>query len=141
MTKIKHRFWISAPIDKVYSAISTIAGVKEWWTSDTTGIYSVGGRLRFGFADGKHNLFEVTKLEKNKSVAWKCVESAFPDQDWLGTTVTISLSRDEDGDIVVDFEHDGWAAMNDFYGICNWHWGFFLNSLKQYCETGEGMPE
>ena len=30
-------------------------------------------------------------------------------------------------------EQDGLAT-------CNYHWGFYMRSLKSYCETGKGQP-
>jgi hypothetical protein len=30
--------------------------------------------------------------------------------------------------------------MADFYANCNFHWGFYLQSLKDFCESGKGKP-
>ena len=29
---------------------------------------------------------------------------------------------------------------DEVYGIYNYNWGYYLESLKQYCETGRGKP-
>ena len=29
---------------------------------------------------------------------------------------------------------------DEVYGIYNFNWGYYLNSLKQYCEKGVGVP-
>ncbi len=29
---------------------------------------------------------------------------------------------------------------DEVYGTYNFNWGYYLNSLKQFCETGTGTP-
>ncbi|MDB5288133.1 MAG: hypothetical protein JWR05_3082 [Mucilaginibacter sp.] len=45
MVAIKHLFHINASKEKVFEAISTIEGFKNWWTVQTTGTDHVGGTL------------------------------------------------------------------------------------------------
>ena len=33
-----------------------------------------------------------------------------------------------------------YRATTDLFAHCNYHWGFYMRSLKAYCETGEGEP-
>jgi hypothetical protein len=38
------------------------------------------------------------------------------------------------------FTHGAWREMTDFFAACNYNWGFYMRSLKAYCETGKGQP-
>ena len=49
MAEIKHQIPIQAPPEKVYAAIATQAGLRGWWTADTTADDKVGGKAEFGF--------------------------------------------------------------------------------------------
>jgi hypothetical protein len=33
-----------------------------------------------------------------------------------------------------------WREPTDFFASCNYHWGYYLRSLKLLLETGEGTP-
>ena len=43
---------INAPVDTVFAAVSSVAGLSGWWTTDTGGSPEPGGELRFTFSDG-----------------------------------------------------------------------------------------
>lgn len=135
MEKIYHHFVIKAPPAKVYEAITTLEGLRNWWTTDSTGKPEKNGELRFGFGGNMYNKMKVAGLTKNKSLEWKCIEGP---EDWIDTTLMFRLKEDKDNQTVVDFSHNGWKTMNEFYGVCNYHWGLFMKSLKPLCETGKG---
>jgi uncharacterized protein YndB with AHSA1/START domain len=137
MEKIFHNFGIKAPMSKVYEALTTLNGLKSWWTSDTTGNPAPGGELRFGFSAEMFNRMTVTASEKDKSVSWKCTEGP---PDWIGTTISFTFFVDQNNNTGVRFVHDKWKEANDFYGVCNYHWGLYMKSLKSFCETGKGTP-
>lgn len=141
MVKIFHHFIIKAPIAKVYDSVSTINGLKNWWTTDTTGTTEKGGEIRFGFGKD-YDLMKVTVKETSKLVGWEVIESSFPDGiQWVGTNISFSLSEDANKNTVVKFQHSNWKEATDFYGGCNFHWGIFMVSLKSLCETGKGNPQ
>ena len=41
---------LSAARERVWDAVGTAAGPRQWWTTDVTGSAGEGGELRFGFA-------------------------------------------------------------------------------------------
>lgn len=141
MAKIYHLLTISAPVENVFEAISTVEGLKGWWTNLTTGSTEVGGELSFGF--GKDYDMMVVKNSDNYSlVEWEVVKSTFADgHQWIGTRISFGLSSDKNKNTVLRFEHNGWKEITDFYGVCNYHWGLFMVSLKALCETGKGNPQ
>jgi uncharacterized protein YndB with AHSA1/START domain len=135
---IRHRVVISAPLESVYEAVATAAGISQWWTRDgVRGESSAGSRLQFFFGQPEPAaVMEVTRLDPGGHVAWDCVEGA---PEWVGTALTFDLTRNGD-DTVVLFAHAGWREPGEFMAHCSARWAYFLLSLKGYTETGKGTP-
>jgi uncharacterized protein YndB with AHSA1/START domain len=133
MISIKNLFHINAPKEKVYKAISTIDGLSNWWTTETTGESNVDGTIQFRFGRQGPDM-KVTELIPNESVTWEGVGGP---EEWLGNTFTFKLDENE-GKTRVRFEHAGWKEANDFFASCSFSWGRYMESLLQYCQTGNG---
>ena len=131
---IKDLFHINASKEKVFEAISSIDGLSNWWTVKTTGSDIVGGIIQFRFGEMGGPDMKVTEIKPNERVSWECVASP---HGWVGHTITFSLDEN-DGKTRVRFSHDGFTAQDDFYAICNFTWGRYMESLRQYCQTGNG---
>ena len=69
MASIKHLFHIAAPRQQVYEAISTIEGISNWWTVQTTGSSERGGVMAFRFGQAGMD-FKVISVQPNESVSW-----------------------------------------------------------------------
>ncbi len=130
----KHLYHIDAPKDKVFNAISTIEGLANWWTVQTNGIASLGGEIQFDFGEIKGPKMKVIESMPGKEIVWECIDSQ---HGWVGNTFTFLLDEN-DGKTRVRFSHDGFPAQDDFYAICNFSWGRYMESLRQYCQTGKG---
>ena len=133
MASIKHLFHINASMEKVFEAISTIEGLKNWWTVQTAGSPEVGGIIEFRFGEFENDM-KVLELKPNESLTWECVASA---PDWVGTKFTFHLDTN-DGKTRVRFEQSGWKETGDFYAGCCFSWGRYMESLRQFCQTGKG---
>ena len=131
---IKHLFHINASREKVFEAISTINGLSNWWSENTSGNAAVGGIIQFRFGEMGGPDMKVTEMKSNEKISWGCVASP---HDWTGTTLTFLLDEN-DGKTRVRFSHDGWKDNGDFYAACNFSWGRYMESLRQYCQTGKG---
>ncbi len=121
--------------DAAYAALTTLDGLRGWWTDDTTGSTDIGGVITFRFARGVIDM-EVRELDAGKRVRWAVVGG--PDE-WLGTTVTFDLREDGDFTIVL-FAHEGWTEPVEFMHHCSTKWAVYLLSLKALLETGAGAP-
>lgn len=130
----KHLYHIDASKGKVFEAISTINGLSNWWTAQTAGNSEKGDFIQFNFADHGGPKMKVIEVVPNEKVVWECVESP---HGWVGHTYTFLLDENE-GKIRVRFSHDGFPEQDDFYAICNFSWGRYMESLRQYCQTGNG---
>ena len=130
---IKYLFHINAKRSDVFKAISTIEGLSNWWTSETTGNASPAGVIQFRFNDVGPDM-KVSESTENKYIQWECVASP---HGWVGNTLAFELD-DNDGKTRVRFSHDRWKEQDDYYAICCFSWGRYMESLRQYCQTGKG---
>jgi uncharacterized protein YndB with AHSA1/START domain len=133
MYSIKHLFHINAPADKVFKAISTIKGLSAWWTVETSGTSEPEQVIQFRFGNQGPDM-KVIQLNPDQKVIWECVASPF---GWDGNKITFFLDQNE-GKTRVRFTHEGWKEQDDFYAICNFSWGRYMESLRQFCQTGKG---
>ena len=137
MVDILHRVGIeSTSLDDVYDAVTTLKGLSEWWTTDTTGITDVGGVIKFRFGEAGGFDMKVIELSPAKQVLWE-VNDGPP--EWIGTTVRWELKQEDDFTIIM-FKHEGWRDPVEFMHHCSTKWAAFLLSLRDLLETGKGSP-
>ena len=135
MTDIVHRININASSEKVFQAVSTVDGLKGWWTSHVEGQSQEGKQLTFRFPDSGP-VMEVLELTPNEFVKWKCVDGV---DDWKNTIITFEL-EDQEGKTDLFFAQSGWEEQSSFFALCNTKWAVFMLSLKEFCESGQGRP-
>jgi uncharacterized protein YndB with AHSA1/START domain len=139
MADIMHRVRVAAPVDKVYAALATEAGVRAWWSRTSRLDETVGGEGELAFHDRKVvTRLRVDALEPSQRVLWTVLESNAPG-GWPGTTIAFDLT-DEGGRTRIDFAHRGYAEADEGYAIVTTGWAFYLTSLRQLLETGKGAP-
>ena len=136
MEHIRHYVLIKAPVEKVYEAITTQQGLANWWTRQTVAKPEVGFLNEFGFGEEYLNKMRIEELVPSKLVKWSCEGQH---EEWTGTPLTFELQQ-KDEDTVLRFAHSDWKEATEFYENCNYHWAYFLHSLKKLCETGKGHP-
>ncbi len=136
MAEIRHMLLIDAPVDVVYRAVTEQKGLAGWWTVQALAKPTVGAVADFKFGDRYHTAMRVTGLEPPRKIQWECVEG---DEEWVGTKIVFDLEKQGD-QTLVRFAHSDWRQATDFYASCNYNWGYYLKSLKSYCETGKGTP-
>jgi uncharacterized protein YndB with AHSA1/START domain len=129
---------INAPAPAVFAAVSTVAGLSGWWTTDTGGSPEPGGDLRFTFRDGSA-VMRVTERLPAARERWTCLgHSGQP--EWAGTTVTFLLAEVDTGVTRLEFTHGGLRPHLDCYEQCSSGWNYLMGSLTSYAETGTGRP-
>ena len=136
MARIKHYLKINAPADKVYRALTEQQGLAGWWTTEAIAQPVVGSVAEFKFGSRYHDKMRILVLNKNRIVKWECFEG---DKEWIGTYFQFEL-KGADNYTHLRFEHGGWREESDFFASCNYIWGTYMTSLKNYCESGEGSP-
>jgi uncharacterized protein YndB with AHSA1/START domain len=136
MTAIKHLLVIKSSPEKIYSAITTNEGTAKWWTEQSEIGNKVGDINIFDFGDRYHNEMIILNLIPNKKVEWECLVG---DKEWIGTKLIFEI-EEKDKNSVLKFTHGNWREETDFFASCNYHWGYYMRSLKLFCETGKGNP-
>lgn len=138
MSEIMHLIKIRGAQDKVYQAVSTAEGIRNWWTRDAALEPKIGGAGEFGFYG--HRLVikvRVAELTPPAHIAWDEVSSTGGGFD--GTTISFDLKSDE-GITSLLFAHRGFKTGADNIASATTRWGFYLLSLKRYLESGKGSP-
>lgn len=134
---------ISAKPELVYTAITQ--HINQWWTELSNPATQVGDQLVVRFEKTTYWKMIVTEAIPNQSLVWKVIEAHHELDDisvkdeWKDTTISWNLSEDESGSKVT-FIHEGLLPALECYEICEAGWGYFLQSLKNYLETGAGHP-
>ena len=136
MASIKHYLIIKSPAAKIYEALTTKTGVAGWWTIQNKIGNQINGMNIFDFGERYHNEMKIIDLQPNKRVEWLCEEG---DKEWIETRFVFEIEETELYS-VLRFSHNDWKEETDFFASCNYHWGYYLQSLKLYCETGAGTP-
>lgn len=139
MPDIMHLVTIHGSPERVYQALATAEGIRNWWTRDADLESKIGGTGEFRFYEGKAvTTVSVEALEVPVRVGWKTISSDAPG-GWDGTTITFDL-RAEGSDTVLSFAHRGFAQADEGYARVTTGWAYYLVSLQQYLETGRGAP-
>ncbi len=132
MPNILHRVGIAAEPMRVFEALTTVEGIRDWWISTTEGEAGEGGQFRFG-----RSSCDVVHADPSL-VTWRYASG--PAEDWIGTEMKFRLEW-RDGQTFVLFSHEGWREPNEFMHHCSTKWATFLLSLKELVEKGEGRPD
>lgn len=139
MPDIMHLIRIQANPTRVYEALTTAEGIRHWWTRDADLVPRIGGtgEFRFSYDGTVVTQVRVAELTPPAHVGWKTLSSFRP--EWEGTTITFDL-RAEGSNTVLSFAHRGFAQADEIYAMTTTGWGYYLVSLQQYLETGQGAP-
>lgn len=136
MPDIRHNIIIDCYPGQVYEALTTKKGIQGWWTPDTVIEPEIGSVSEFIFGERYHNKMKITDLQPYKRITWLCLEG---DREWIGTDFVFDL-EEKQGKTLLRFGQNNWKEQTDFYAHCNFQWGQYMISLKNYCETGIGKP-
>lgn len=129
---------VSAPIERVLAALTTLDGLAGWWTQDTGGSPGSGGELTFGFGPDKAEM-RVNEVISPDLVVWTCVRhSKFP--EWQHTTLIFDVRAQDTNSTVVTFRHIGLVPTLDCHALCTRGWDHYLDSLTMYAEGKGGSP-
>jgi uncharacterized protein YndB with AHSA1/START domain len=128
---------IAATPEQVYAAITEQAGLASWWTPEVVVEPKLGSVGEFRFRGGQFLIkMEITELEPGQTVRW-AVRQGSP--EWAGTSVAWDLSQ-VDKHTRVRFSHRGYASVDGSFANVAFNWAWYLSSLKDYLETGQGRP-
>jgi len=136
MPDILHDFPINAPADRVFAALSTPAGLDQWWTKRSSGIPNVGAEYQLWFGPQYDWRAVISKHAPPLELEYRIVRA---DGDWLGTRVGFAL-RETGGTTQVRFSHSGWPDAGEHYRTSAFCWAMYLRVLRRFLEAGETVP-
>lgn len=139
MADILHLIKINAARERVYQAITTAEGIRQWWTRDVDLDSKAGGHGEFRFAAGTRiTKVRIEELKPFFRAVWKPLAAPIP--AWLDTKIEFELNAEEDNSTTLRFSQCGFKQTDDLFAMVNTAWAVFLISLKEYLETGKGTP-
>jgi uncharacterized protein YndB with AHSA1/START domain len=128
---IHHLLHINAPIDKVFTALSSIEELKLWYTTEVQGSSKLNEIIEFKFG-GVDFHTKVIELVTNEKIVMECVATSLP---LVGQKVTYELDQNDEK-TRVRFSQDGFDELDDFYANMNFSASKYLESLRQFCQNG-----
>jgi uncharacterized protein YndB with AHSA1/START domain len=139
MKVIHHVIDLDAASSKIWSAITDERGLAGWWSTQVRApAATVGARVEFTFADDFNPVMEIAAVDPGVGLEWRCVGGHEP---WNDNTFRFQLAPLDDGRTRLRFWQDYAVELSDdAYGIYNFNWGYYLESLRLLCTTGAGKP-
>lgn len=128
-----------------YRALTT--GFDKWWTTSCNPISEAGDRITFRFGSTCW-VMRANSLVPDNFVELECVEAHHMHKglsssilnEWEGTKLRWQIQKQGEKTKIV-FVHEGLIPSLDCYEVCEQGWDYyFVNSLQQYLDTGEGSP-
>lgn len=137
MQKIIHLLNIKATREKVFDAIATAEGLSKWWSTQVKADEQVGGIVDFTFVADFNPNMKISVLRKPAELRWECVAGHEP---WQDNKFWFELEKADDGTQLKFSQEYAREISDEDYGTYNFNWGYYLQSLKDYCEHGKGKP-
>ena len=140
--KIENTFSYKCPPDKLYGALTSQLGIRNWWTDKCDIEATEKSEAHFYWnPKGWIVKMQIAMLSQNTLVKWHCIDSNMQDTDaWKGSEVLFQISSEGSDTSVLRFLHSGYKSSPCFQE-CAAGWSFVLGkSLKSYLENGRGMP-
>ena len=130
MHQIKHLLHINAPLKKVYEAIKEVENIKQWYTTEVVEKSDKTKTFKWG------EMFLIAKCDeiKNEKITWEFIESSMPIES---LRMSYELSENQ-GKTRVRFTFGDFNEQSDFYCNQNFSSAKYLESLRQFCQTGNG---
>ena len=134
MIPIKLLMHINSTKEKVFKALTESNELSKWYTTVVNGKFELNEIISFEFVNFAKFKFKVFAIVQNESVYLEIVESEF---DNVGHMMKYDLDEN-DGKTRVRYTYEGFDEMDDSYANMNYSSAKYLESLRQYCQTGKG---
>ena len=139
MKTIHHVVDIDAETGPVWAALTEADKMAGWWSTKVrTPPAAVGARVEWTFAGDFNPVMEIITLDEQKELAWRCVSGHDPWQD--GTFRFVLATLDDSRTRLRFWQEYAVELDDDYYGVYNFNWGYYLESLRLLCTAGTGKP-
>ena len=139
MKSIHHVLDIDSGSSVIWKALTEQPAVAAWWSTRVDSPpAAVGAVTRWTFESGFNPVMETTVLVPETDLSWRCIGGHDP---WTDGTFRFQLSLLDDDRTRLRFWQEYAVELDDdAYGIYNFNWGYYLESLRLLCVTGTGKP-
>jgi len=136
---IHHVVDIDADGEVVWRSLTDENALASWWSTKVDSPpTAVGARAVWTFAGDFNPVMETIAVDAPRELVWKCVDGHQP---WQDSTFRFRLEALEDGRTRLRFWQDYAVELaDDYYGVYNFNWGYYLESLRLLCTSGSGKP-
>jgi uncharacterized protein YndB with AHSA1/START domain len=143
VTNFQSTIHIKASSSDVFKALTS--EISKWWTKEFKGQSRNmldEFTVRFG---SSHKTMVVVGVIQDIRVVWECLDAVIdlPELDnkseWEGTRMGWTIDE-EDSYTNLSLMHVGLTPELECYQVCEQGWNTYMQSLKQYLETGTGKP-
>ena len=145
MKHYQHSLAIAASPAAVYAALSTIDGLRGWWSQDCDGSTAVGDTIHFRFGTCYKDM-RVQRLEAGREVRWHCTrahveaDSVTRPDEWVGTEPVFRISAAGQGRPRLHLDHRGLAPSLPRHARCSPGPQHSLARLPHLLEPRPGTP-
>jgi uncharacterized protein YndB with AHSA1/START domain len=139
MKAIHHVVDVDAPPERLWWALTDPDGLGSWWSTKVEiPKLEVGAVTHWTFAGDFNPDMELVGFEEGSEVTWRCTAGHPP---WQDSTFRFTWSALETGRSRLRFWQEYAVELDDdAYGIYNFNWGYYLESLRLLCVEGSGSP-
>ena len=139
MKIIHHVCEIDATAEAVCAALTSDRGLASWWSTKVSAPpASVGSVVHFTFRGDFNPDMKIEELIAHTRLVWRCVGGH---ENWADCTFKFELEPIDVSHTRLRFwQYYAVELADDYYGTYNFNWGYYLESLSEYCSTGKGTP-
>ncbi len=129
---------VTVALRQIIDALTDETTICRWWTV-MTGSARQGDEVQLLMAGHAPLVFTIEHAPGSGEVAW-AVTACGVLPDWVGTKPSFSVRSNADGSCDLSFRHVGLRPALECFDQCSAGWGHFMPSLRQFLESGEGLP-
>jgi uncharacterized protein YndB with AHSA1/START domain len=136
---IHHVVDIDSPAAGVWATLTESDRLAGWWSTKLeTPAAAVGARVHWTFAGDFNPVMEIIGLDAPHELVWRCVAGHDP---WQNSTFRFLVDPLDDGRTRLRFWQEYDVELDDdYFGVYNFNWGYYLESLRLLCVSGNGKP-
>jgi uncharacterized protein YndB with AHSA1/START domain len=136
---IHHVVDMDAGAPVVWAALTDRDQLASWWSTKVEAPpAAVGIRAVWTFGGDFNPVMETEELEALREVVWRCVAGHEP---WQDSVFRFQVTATGEGTSRLRFWQEYAVELaDDYYGVYNFNWGYYLESLRLLCVTGTGKP-
>ena len=139
MKTIHHVVDIDGPTDSVWSALTEGPRLASWWSTRVeTAPAALGVQTHWTFGGDFNPVMQVTEIVPRSALSWRCIggHDNWQDNDFRFELVPLEPNRTR----LRFWQEYATELSDDDYGIYNFNWGYYLESLRLLCPRGRGRP-